>query len=162
MRLVGTFTGPGTLNPKWPSFPKGWRWSEETEAAALMQGVTRAQLQEHVDYWTLRDFSGGGVNDLDGELRRTIGTIRKRSETERAKALRAKQAPARAFGGPALPLLEPDRKQLAYAKHHGLDVGAVVADLIEEGVVAELGLGRAKELITERLRSAARQKAGAA
>ncbi len=155
-------SGAGTRRPSWSSFPKGWRWSDETTAAAAMVGVTPAQLQEHVDYWTLRDFSGGGVNDLDGELRRSLGTIRERGETARAKALRAKQAPARAFGAPALPPLEPDRKQLAYAKHPGLDVEGVVADLIEEGVVAELGLGRAKELITERLRSAVREKAGAA
>ncbi len=147
---------------RWSSFPKGWRWSDETTAAAAMVGVTPAQLQEHVDYWTLRDFSGGGVNDLDGELRRSLGTIRERGETARAKALRAKQAPARPSFGSPLPLLEPDRKQLAYAERHGLDATAIAAELIREGVVDALGLGRARELITERLRGAVREKAGAA
>ncbi len=153
--------GAGTRRPRWESFPEGWRWSDETSAAAAMEGVTEAQLAEHVKYWTPRAFSVP-VLDLDGELRRAIGDIRKRGETERAKALRAKQAPARAFGGPALAVLEATPRHAAYAKKHGLDVGAIVAAIIEEGLPDKLGLGRARELIGERLQRAARAKAGAA
>jgi hypothetical protein len=131
-------------------------------AAAAMVGVTPAQLQEHVTYWTLRNFSGGGVNDLDGELRRSIGSIRERGETARAKALRAKAAPPRAFGAQPLPAFEANSKALAYAKRHGLDVAGMVKALIEDGVPDKLGLGRAQEILEGKLRQAARAARGAA
>lgn len=80
LRLV-----PGGAGTRHASFPKGWRWSAETEAAAAIAGVSLAELQEHVDYWTLHDFSRPTTN-LDGELRRSLGSIRTHWETERAKA----------------------------------------------------------------------------
>jgi hypothetical protein len=76
---------PGGGGARYPSFPEGWHWSAETEAAARIAGVSTAELQEHVDYWTLHDFSRP-TNDLDGELRRRLGDIRTHWETERAKA----------------------------------------------------------------------------
>lgn len=65
-------------------FPKGWHWSEATEGAAAIEGVTAAALQEHVDYWTTHKWPIP-VTDLDGELRRTISKIRNRCERGRFK-----------------------------------------------------------------------------
>jgi hypothetical protein len=70
---------------RYPRYPKGWRWSSETAAAATLAGVSADELQEHVDYWTRHDFSRP-TNDLEGELRSRIGDIRKHWETERFKA----------------------------------------------------------------------------
>lgn len=70
---------------RWSSYPKGWHWSRATEAAAMTIGLSPEDLQEHVDFWTLRDFPGGPVRDLDGELTRSLGGIRKRVEIKRAK-----------------------------------------------------------------------------
>ncbi len=67
-------------------FPEGWRWSSETESAAAMAGVTTADLAEHVTWWTPRRWSVP-VHDLDGALRAALPSIRKRAETQRAKAL---------------------------------------------------------------------------
>jgi hypothetical protein len=129
-RVVGPIpNGAGTRRPGWSSFPKGWRWSDETTAAAAMVGVTPAQLQEHVDFWTLRDFSGGAVNDLDGELRRVIGSIRKRAVTEQAKALRvAASTGPRAFGAAPSTPWDPTSRHLAFAKKHGLDIEALARE----------------------------------
>lgn len=65
-------------------FPVGWHWTPETEAAARMQTVTTDELQEHVNYWTTHAWSVP-VTDLDGELRRSIGGIRRRRETAAGK-----------------------------------------------------------------------------
>jgi hypothetical protein len=73
------------LSTEYSQFPKGWRWSEATEGAAATQGVTAAELQEYVDYWTTHKWPIP-VTDLDGELRRSVSNIRKRSERERFKA----------------------------------------------------------------------------
>jgi len=121
--------GPGTRRPGWSSFPKGWRWSTETEQAAAMVGVTPAQLQEHVDFWTLRDFSGGAVNDLDGELRRVIGDIRKRAEVQQAKAKRlAASAGPRSYGSAPSTPWEPTSRHRAYAAKHKLDIEALARE----------------------------------
>lgn len=53
--------------PVWSQYPKGWRWSAETAAAAAAKGVTAAELQEQVNYRTLHPWSVP-TNDLDGEL----------------------------------------------------------------------------------------------
>ncbi len=75
----------GADGPRYPSYPKGWRWSAETAAAAGIAGVSTDELQEHVSWWTTHDFARP-CNDLDGELRRSVPGIRKHSETERFKA----------------------------------------------------------------------------
>jgi hypothetical protein len=82
-------------------FPEGWRWSSETEAAAAMAGVTPADLAEHVAWWTPRRWSVP-VHDLDGALRAALSSIRKRAETERAKALAPPRAGPRSRNSEAL------------------------------------------------------------
>lgn len=94
VELVELPQGDGT---RWKSFPKGWRWSAETEAAARMAGVSAEELQEHVSWWTTHDFARP-VNDLEGELQRAIAGIRRHAETDRFKAAqRAKAAEVRPF-----------------------------------------------------------------
>src|SRR6186997_828295 len=68
---AGADTRPAT----WTNYPPGWHWSAETEAAAAIEGVSAAELQEHVKYWTTHVFSVE-VRDLDGELQRSIPAIR--------------------------------------------------------------------------------------
>jgi len=80
--------GADTHTGTWWYYPEGWHWNAETEAAASVVGVSAKQLQDHVDYWTTHVFSRP-VCDLDGELRRSIGGIRTRAETARAKAAQA-------------------------------------------------------------------------
>ena len=70
------------------------------------------------------------------------------------------QSPApRAFGRGALPTLEPTKRHRDYAKAHNLDLSAVMAELAEQNAVETWGLGRAKEMIGERLSMAARKQA---
>jgi hypothetical protein len=88
-------SGADTHPATWSNYPRGWRWSAETEVAASVAGVSVAQLQEHVDYWTTHVFSRS-VCDLDGELRRSLGSIRTRAETASAKAAALARAIPRA------------------------------------------------------------------
>lgn len=76
--------GSGVRGPSWWSFPKGWRWSDETEQEAKIQGIRVEQLREHVEYWTIHEWSVA-VKDLDGELVRSLPNIRLRSETTHAR-----------------------------------------------------------------------------
>ena len=65
----------------------------------------------------------------------------------------------RASGRPPPALLEPSEAERRAAAKHGVDLDAIVAELVRRGVVESLGLGRARELIGEELRRAARLKA---
>jgi hypothetical protein len=72
----------GTSKPDWIQYPAGWQWSEATEAEAAIQGVTPAQLREHVDYWSRYKFARP-CTDLEADLRARIPDIRKRAEKDR-------------------------------------------------------------------------------
>lgn len=120
--------GAGTRRPRWESFPEGWRWSDETRHAAAMVGVTVVELQEHVDFWTTRAFSIP-VIDLDGELRRSIGDIKTRRETQRAKAKRvATSTGTRPYGSAPSTPWEPTSRHRAYAAKHQLDIEALARE----------------------------------
>lgn len=105
---------------KHPSYPEGWRWSLKTTAEAEARGLTAADLQGHVNYWTVRDFAGGAVTDLDGELRRSLEGIASRK--------------AKATGSIAAGATEPiDRyawaptgEHRAFAKERGRDLRIAV------------------------------------
>lgn len=116
------FAAP-VLAQRYEQYPPGWSWSEETRAAAVMAGVTPADLREHVDFWTTHAWSAP-VTDLDAELRRRIPDIKRRRDTERAKASKASQAGG--FRGAPVepPVPEPKRKHRNYAEHYGLDLAA--------------------------------------
>lgn len=82
-----------------------------------------------------------------------------RRETDAAKAIAAAQRPRQGFA-PALPPLEPNAKHRAFADHYGLDLDAVMRKMSEDRIVETLGLGRAKEIIGERLSLLVRKKKG--
>ena len=143
-REGGTRNGPVPFAPfdapllpaRFLQYPPGWSWSAETEGAAVMAGVTAADLREHVGYWTTHAWAVA-VTDLDGELRRKLPDIRKRRETASAKARAAAVGQQR--GAPVLPLPEPKPKHVRYAKEHGIDLAAIVADLCERKVFETVG-----------------------
>jgi hypothetical protein len=114
-----------TIGPEWSQYPAGWRWSDATEAEASIQGVTPAQLKEHVDYWTLHRFSRP-CTDLDGELRRQIPNIRRRAEQERYREVtdRSKQLPAAPAGNSYR--WRPTSKHAELCKAHGRDLDFAV------------------------------------
>lgn len=108
-----------TSGPEWWQYPRGWTWSEATEAEASMQGVTAVQLREHVDYWTLHKFSRP-CTDLDGELRRRIPDIRKHGETARSKQSQAVTSTGNAYG------FAPTQEHRDFALEHGRDLATAV------------------------------------
>lgn len=64
----------------WRQYPPGWSWSPETAAAAAAKGVTPAELQETVTFWTTHLWSAPAT-DLDAELvRRLDGIVEYRSK----------------------------------------------------------------------------------
>jgi hypothetical protein len=131
--------GGGTQPATWTNFPDGWRWSAETEAAAVIEGVSPDDLQEHVKYWTTHVW-GRPVRDLDGELRRSIGDIRKRAETLRAKAATSAQAAPRSGFRSTAPRWEPSGKHAAFAADKALPMLTVVDTYRREMQPDELSL----------------------
>jgi hypothetical protein len=100
--------GPGP----WKQYPHGWRWSRATAAAARARGVSDAELQETVDYWTTHLW-GAPATDLDAELvRRLDGIVEHRSK----QAVRGAPAPSVSPYRWA-----PTGEHRAFAKEHSLE-----------------------------------------
>ncbi len=131
---------PARSERRWRSFPKGWRgWSIQTSGEAVAQGLSTADLAGHVDYWTLRDFPGGPVNDLDGELRRAIAGIVAR---KRKAAAATGAAPPGA--SPATPDATPHRwaptaEHRAFAKKHDRNLQDAVNPYRAAGMPERIG-----------------------
>jgi hypothetical protein len=62
-----------------------------------------------------------------------------------------------AFRGPAL-TIEPTEKHRRFAAKFGIDLPGVIKQLIDEGAIDSVGLGRAKEMIGERMSMLARKQ----
>lgn len=62
-----------------------------------------------------------------------------------------------AFRGPTL-TLEPTEKHRRFAAKFGIDLPAVIKQLVDEGAIDSVGLGRAKEMIGERMSLLARKQ----
>jgi hypothetical protein len=137
---------PHQSERRWKHFPKGWReWSSETMDAATRHGLTAADLGGHVDYWTLRNFPGGSVNDLDGELMRSIRGI---AERKRAASSSAHDAP-----GASNPYAwAPTQEHREFAKRHGLTLQLAVDAYRASGLPEKLGTLRAHDDFTRRLK----------
>ena len=132
----------------WLKFPKGWReWSLETAAEAVALGLTRHDLGGHVDYWSLRRFPGGSVDDLDGELRRALPGIaeRKRMATERGAA----PEPAASSNPYAW---APTAEHRAFATARSLDLQSAATAYRATGIPDRLGTLRAHDDFMRRLR----------
>jgi len=101
------------------SYPPGWRWSPETEAAAALENVSPPQLQEHVNYWTIHVFCPVRERDLDAELRRSIPGIVKRAQG-------ARMAASSGAAGGGLWNWVPNAEHRAFAAKKGRDLSEVV------------------------------------
>lgn len=101
------------------------------------------------------------LHQLDAYLRRLIGQWRTWQETERAKDAQrsAAMAPPRGFAGSKAPVdpFEPDARQEALAKKHGLDLGALLNGVLVDYPLACPPLSR-RDVLSERLTAAAKQK----
>lgn len=128
----------------WEQFPVGWQWSLETTAAATARGLTRADLQRHVDYWTTHRF-GAVVTDLDGELVRCFDDIVERKS--------AKLAP-----GPASTTTSsiydwrPTAEHRAFCRSRALDLDYAARRYRESGTPDRLGSLTAHDDFMRRLR----------
>lgn len=126
--------GATTQGPEWLQFPEGFKWSDATQAEATIAGVTAAQLQEHVNYWTLHRWSVPCTN-LDGELRRCIPDIRTRAEkkrylesTDRTNTTRSAAPVGNSYAW------TPTQEHREYASANGRDVATVVPQYRAGGV----------------------------
>jgi hypothetical protein len=126
-----------TIGPEWSQYPAGWHWSDATEAEASMQGVTPAQLQEHVAYWTLHKFSRP-CTDLDGELRRRIPEIRKRAEKERFRESQDRANPSQAAPSGNTYRWRPNQSHGDLCKTHGRDLDFAVTQYRAAGTPERL------------------------
>lgn len=147
----GVFAAP-LLSTRHRQYPPGWQWSAETEADAAMQGVTPAELREHVAYWTTHEW-GPAVTDLDGELRRRIPDIRNRSQTQRAKARASTRGAVVTAAS-----VEPKAKHVRFAEHYRIDIHAIIAELHDRKTVETLGTDRFHELLEQALAVEAKRK----
>lgn len=102
------------------------------------------------------------AHQLPNYLRRLFGSWRAWEETERAKDAQRQAAAAspKGFGGGRLPPvdIEPNAKQRAFAAKHGIDLTSIVKGILADDIIGTLGLGRAKEMLGERLTVAVKQK----
>lgn len=120
--------------------PDDWTLSEALRAEAVMAGVT--DLDARIE--TLRAGPIGGSrgifpDKLDDYIRSSFGKWKTWAETDRAKARAAAAAPPSSRRQFIPPTPEPKPKHVNYAKAHGIDLKAVVADLAERKVFETLG-----------------------
>lgn len=94
-------------------FPAGWQWSTATAAAAAREGITPAELRDHVLYWTTRMWNSE-VTDLDGELVRSFKGIKERRAAALLVAPNA-NAPPNPYAW------APTREHRDFASSKGLD-----------------------------------------
>lgn len=134
----------------------------ELEAEARQAGVGDPQRW----FNKLKEGPIGGdrgvlAHQLDSYLRRQFGNWRTWEEVERAKDAQRLTAMAspRGFAGAKVPVdpFEPDARQEAFAKKHGLDLGALLNGVLVDYPLACPPLSR-RDVLSERLTAAAKQK----
>lgn len=144
--------------------PEDWEPSAELIASAELAGCPPAVFREKLADLRRGPIGGNrGIfpSKLDEYVLAAASKWRVWAETDRAKALQVQGSPRLRGAGPPFLQLEPTAKQLAYAKQHGLDIAGIVTSVLEEQLVDKLGLGRAREIVGERLTRAARERAKA-
>lgn len=139
------------------AIPATWQPSESLRADAAIAGVV--DFDERLA--SLRAGPIGGTrgvfeDQLDEYVRTFFGKWRTWAETDRARANVASKT--RTPGAPVF--LEPTGKHRAYAKKHGLDLGALCRELAP--AVGELGARRALEMLGERMSTIVRQRGAVA
>jgi hypothetical protein len=134
----------------------GWEPSAQLRADAAIAGVP--DFDERIRDLRLGPIGGArGVFavELDDYIRSLFPKWKNWRETAAFKQQTADLKRAR---GPRIPIgLDLiTRKHEAYAKRHGLDLTGFVRDVIEEDLPEKVGLGRAREILGERMARAAR------
>jgi hypothetical protein len=133
----------------------GWTPSPELVQQSAIAGLTAEEFFRRVDELRLGPIGGSrGVLDRDGYVRSQLGKWRTWGEADRVRAKQAAAPPSSRYAVRS-PTLEPTDKHRRYAKAKGVDLSAVLKGIDEEGLVESLGLGRAKEILGERLSKAA-------
>lgn len=134
------------------------------EDEAVLAGMTREWFRERLAAAKNLASIGGqaGVRDQREWVRQQFGNWKTWGETARAKDAQRQAAlasPVRFAGGRTpMPELVANERQRAFAEKHGVDLPAIMKGIQEDDIAASLGLGRAKEVIGERLTIAAKQK----
>jgi hypothetical protein len=141
--------------PTFRRLPKTWKPGDALYGEAVIAGVTKEALDDDVTYWRSRDL-GADVFDFADFFRSHFSRLKKRSETERYRESQERAPGAKRFG-PAL-TLEPTEKHRRFAAKFGIDLAAVIKQLVDEGAIDSVGLGRAKEMIGERMSLLARKQ----
>jgi hypothetical protein len=124
------------------SVPSDWSAPEELVAEAIMAGLTRESFDRRLADLRLGPIGGArGVlaHQLESYIRSFFGKWKAWEETDRAKARAAAAAPPSSRRQFIPPTPEPKPKHVNYAKAHGIDLKAVVADLAERKVFETLG-----------------------
>jgi hypothetical protein len=139
-RVAEPTAAPG----EWLQYPAGWKWSAATAAAAAAKGVTPAELQETVNYWTIHKWRSPAT-DLDAELVHRLDGILKH---------RAKNGGGSAAGPPATNAYRwaPTDEHRSFAKKHALPPLAHAVEAYRAGGVPDkLGTLRANDDFLRRL-----------
>jgi len=143
----------------------GWEPSDELRAEAAIVGVSPEFFDQQLAELRNGPIGGSrGVLDRDDYVRLLLPKWRTWEETAKAKAKRDAEAASRPRGARAAASLrlEPTARHQAFAERFGIDLGPILRDLDERGVVDSLGLGRARELLEAELARLARAQRGAA
>jgi hypothetical protein len=134
---------------------------QPTEAQRVRCQELRFDADELMRDFKLQEFNRD-YTDWERRYSKWIEDQKVRRETEAAKAKASPSSQvtrSRGFGQGVTPPLVASAKHVAFAKRYGIELDPIVNGLVLEGVVDSLGLGRAKELIGERLSAAARKAA---
>lgn len=145
-----------------------WVTPDEVYDTALLAGLSRAAVDERIA--ELRNGPIGGVRgvfDRTKYVLRQVPKWRVWAETASHGAVHKPGSTGGASGGlgrgPRFgPVLEPTGRHRAFAEKHGIDLAAMVRELTEQGAVESLGVGRALELLGQRLSKAKAERKGAA
>lgn len=127
------------------SYPRGWRWSDETRDAAAREGLTEADLAEHVEYWTLHHWRNPVDRaDLDAETRRQLTSIKDRVMLARRNGFAAEPIDRYAW--------HPDQAARAFCTERNLDLRFAADAYRKAGTPERLGSLIAHDDFLARLR----------
>jgi hypothetical protein len=128
---------------------KGWEPSSQLRTHARALGLTDDAFDRRLGALRNRPIRGG-VYDRDAYVSEQFPRWVKWEAEEKMPVSSAGTGSRNSFQGSTLPLEANDRHK-RFGAAYGIDVSAVVAQLVRENAVQNLGLGRARELIGERL-----------
>lgn len=150
----GELEGVTVVNPQ-----RGLFAPEEfapTEAHGVRCQELKLDVAEQVRMFKLHEFNRP-YSDWPRRFGKWLEESKVRRETDQAKAIAAAQRPRHGSFAP-VPVLSPNTKHRAFAEAQGIDLDALIRKMVDEQIVQRLGLGRAREIIGERLVAAAKKR----